>query len=315
METTEVVEHRTTNGTYNRPWTEKELQYLHDNYGLLPDEEICQHLNRSLDALHIASVRKLRINHKSNLYTARSVSLILGVSCSKTIIAWMKRGWLKGERSSVRCGGGLMWNFSYENIEAFVRSRPWLFKLSQMEESFFRSVVKEEFERSPWYSLRQACDMVGVSYYSAAMSLYIKRKWLHPIKKPIEGGNHWTWVFLKSDIGNFLANDPRRDTASQGVITRRKNRLRAGRPVQICTVWKMKCPVCGKMVRIAADTHAKSPAIKTRFLEQFCPDGVCRHKHLNRLAKQLKPYHIRPRKTIHREGGYSANRKMDTRTA
>ena len=60
-------------------WAPHELEYLADNYGLMPAEEIAHRLGRTKNALKIISFRKLRIDQRSNLYTARAVALELGI--------------------------------------------------------------------------------------------------------------------------------------------------------------------------------------------------------------------------------------------
>ena len=60
-------------------WAEYELEYLSDNYGILPAEEIARRLCRTINALKIISFRKLKINQRSNIYTARAVATELGI--------------------------------------------------------------------------------------------------------------------------------------------------------------------------------------------------------------------------------------------
>lgn len=275
-----------------RYWTQDQLDFLNEHYGVLSDDEICSRLKKSKNALHIQAVRKLKICHKTNFYTSREVALLLGVSCSKTIIGWMKKGWINGDKSTTRCGPNIMWNFSYEAIEQMLRERPWLVDCSKMEMSYFRSIVKEEFAKNPWYSIRKACQMIGIQYQSSAMAFYLKKKWLHPVKKPIEGGNHWTWLFFKSDIDNFLANDPRRLRPLQSSSTRQRNNLKEGKPVQVYAVWKMKCPKCKSTIRINCNPRLKSDEIKELFIARYV-NGSCSHKYICTIAKPLKPYKIR----------------------
>ena len=65
----------------HRNWTQKELNYLNDNYGLVPAAEIAKRLGRSTNALKIISIRRLGgHNQRANLYTARAVALEMGVS-------------------------------------------------------------------------------------------------------------------------------------------------------------------------------------------------------------------------------------------
>jgi len=65
----------------SRNWTQKELDYLNDNYGLKPATEIAERLGRSTNALKIISTRRLGgHNQRANLYTARAVATVMGVS-------------------------------------------------------------------------------------------------------------------------------------------------------------------------------------------------------------------------------------------
>lgn len=60
-------------------WLAEDLEYLHDNYGKVPVDQICKRLNRSANALKIISFRKLGVNQRSNFYTARAVAGELGI--------------------------------------------------------------------------------------------------------------------------------------------------------------------------------------------------------------------------------------------
>ncbi|GAJ06113.1 unnamed protein product, partial [marine sediment metagenome] len=62
------------------PWAEYELEYLDEYYGRLPAEKIGKHLRRSVNSLKIITFRKLGINQKSNIYTARGLAADLGIS-------------------------------------------------------------------------------------------------------------------------------------------------------------------------------------------------------------------------------------------
>jgi hypothetical protein len=64
----------------NRPrWSPEELEFLSENYGVLPADKIAKKLGRSVNALKIISYRKLGINQRSNIYTARNVAELVGV--------------------------------------------------------------------------------------------------------------------------------------------------------------------------------------------------------------------------------------------
>jgi hypothetical protein len=277
-------------------WVDADLQWLSDNVGLVSPEELSRHLQRSIAGIRLVCKRRLHINYKTNLYTARNLAGIFGVKCAKTVTRWHRLGWLKGERSPISCGGGRMWHFDYDNIVDFVRNYPWLFDTKRMEQSYFRTIVLEEYARRPWVTYPQACKMVHVAYDGPAMAQYIKKKWLHPVKKPIEGGNHWTWIFFKSDIEKFLANDPRCLYGSVSAATKKAHRLKEGKPVQLHLVWRMRCPVCRHMVRIEAYPRYQGKELQELFRLRFCGDGKCTHGRKVKIERPLKPYKVRESK-------------------
>jgi hypothetical protein len=279
--------------------TQEDLQYLAKNYGVLPDEEICRYLKRSPNALKIMGYRAMRINHKTNLISAREVARVMGVACSKTVIEWIDRGWLKGSQTNVRCGKNAVWNFTKEDLETFVRSFPWVLDRDKMQEGPYRTIVLEEFTRDPWCSLQEACSKVGVSYNSAALSQYLKKGWLHPVKVPRVSGNHWTWLFFKSDIDKFLAEDPRRDAIANRIKARKQKRLELGLPVEFCMVWKMVCKCCGKIVLMKTGSHMTGEETAKRFYQKYCPGGVCRHgDKAVWVRRPTLPYKVRKHKAV-----------------
>ncbi len=274
-------------------WMPWELEYLKNNYGKLPDKEISDHLNRSVDALHIISVRKLKRCRHDNIITARQLAPILGVKDPKTITRWVELNWLFGYRSDIHCGKNLMWSFENDDIEIFVHDHPWMFNKETMPESRFREIIDQEYAKDRWYSLQDACKMVGVNYISSAMASYIKKGWLHPIKKPIEGGNHWTWVFFKSDLDSFLADDPRLKDPIKKTRKRQLRRLNEGRPIQQYVVWMMKCPICRETVKIDAEFHIKGYEIEKLFQETYCFLDTCKHNYQCHVERPHLRYKIR----------------------
>lgn len=60
-------------------WSPEDLEFLNENYGVMPANKIAKKLGRSVNALKIISYRKLGINQRSNIYTARSVAELVGV--------------------------------------------------------------------------------------------------------------------------------------------------------------------------------------------------------------------------------------------
>jgi hypothetical protein len=188
-----------------------------------------------------------------------------------------------------------VWNFKKEDIEAFVRSYPYVLDIKKIQHGCYRDIVAEEFTRDPWYSLRDACQKIGISYNSAALSSYLKKGWLHPVKVPLEGGNHWTWLFFKSDIDKFLADDPRMKDSIKRIKARQTRRLQEGKPAEFCMVWRMICPVCKKVVLVKANSHMVSTEIQKLFVKTYIHDGKCSgHDTQCWVKRPLKPYRTRP---------------------
>ena len=176
-------------------------------YGLVSDRSICQHLERSPHAIRIIALRRLCSNRKMNFYTANELAKVLGISCAKTLISWVERRWLKARRSVIRAGNYRAWQFLDKNIEAFLHKRPWLFNPGNMPQHYFRSIVREEYQKDPWYTCEQAAPFLGVKT-DYAVQRYIRHGWLPAEKKP---GGPWrgVWIIRRSSIEHFLANDPR----------------------------------------------------------------------------------------------------------
>ena len=192
---------------HNRAWTQRELEFLADNYGRMPAEVVARRLKRSKNALKIIAYRKLGIDQRSNIYTASNVANIMGIACPKTIVRWQEVGYIKGKRAPFSYGNHTVWFFDYEDIIECLRKRPWLVDLKKMETCYFRSIVQEAYDKNPWYTCAEAAPLLGVKDKNA-VHRYIYRGWLPAVKKP--GGPHQgVWIIRLKDIRHFQLYDPR----------------------------------------------------------------------------------------------------------
>jgi len=262
------------------PWTPEELEDLAETYGRQPRAQIAKRLGRTEDALKIAAYRKLNgLNQRSNIFTARAVADALGISCSKTIVNWMNKGYINGRRAPFSYGGTRCWRFEYDDILACLQERPWLVDLKRMERSYFRTIVREEYEKDPWYNTREAAPFLGLVDINA-VHRYIYRGWLPALRRPLvsrEGHGSWGWVVRKSHIDAMLADDPRPSRRRYALLkSRRSNRLKQGYPVAVLKEWLLVCPSCRRRVRIIADPNLRSPQIIRLFLERYCQEK-CSH--------------------------------------
>jgi len=189
------------------PWAPWELDFLHDNYGRISQEEICKVLNRSPNAQKIKAYRRFRMNQKTNIYTARAVGKELGLSCAKIVVAWHDRGYLQGKLAPFDNGANHVWFFDYDDIIECLRQRPWLCRLKRMPESYFRTVVREEWEKNPWYNRQEAAQFLGL-VTNGPIYRYIQRGWLPAVRRPM-GGGKGEWILRHSDLAEFQLHDPR----------------------------------------------------------------------------------------------------------
>lgn len=258
-----------------KQWTEEELDYLAAKYGLVKDKTISRHLKRSPGACTIAAQRKLRSNRKMNFYSAMELARALGIPCSKTLIPWVEAIWLRARRSILRAGEHRTWLFTEKNVVKFLRKMPWLFDPNKMPEHYFRSIVRAEYEKDPWYNCKETAALLGLTT-DDVVQRYIGRGWLPAVKKP---GGPWQgkWIIRRSDIEKFLANDPRPKHNFEASSSSRKRWARhKGSPVRLSVVWSVLCPNCGQTIVVRADPSLHGPDVQHLFTHLYT-NGTCSH--------------------------------------
>jgi len=260
----------------NKVWRPEELAYLSRHFGVLPDEEICQFLQRSRSALKIAAYRKLnRLTRKDNFYTSSEVARSLGVRDSKTVIGWVKREWLPYHKGPMFVGLNRVWSFSEQDIIKLLRRRPYLINRQNVKQFVFRKVIDEEWERDPWYTPAEAMHFLRVKT-ADAVHKYIYQGLLKAEKKP---GGPWqgVWILRYSTIEQFLKNDPRPAHKTRALRkARRQVFLSKGNAVRLFIVWLLQCPSCRKQVEVVAPGYLRGPMVKKEFVRLFV-NGSCLH--------------------------------------
>lgn len=76
-----------------------------------------------------------------------------------------------------------------------------------MPPSFFRSVVKDEWDKNRWYTPPEAAYFLGM-VTTAPLYRYMKQGFLKGIRRP-KSGCMGQWLFFHSDLSDFQLNDPR----------------------------------------------------------------------------------------------------------
>jgi len=258
-----------------KPWTDDELNVLGEKYGLVRDSTLARMLQRSPSAIHIVAVRKLHISHSTNFFTARGVAESLGIADSKTIIYWMKQGWILGTKSVVRAGKYARWRFLDQDIENCVKRRPWLCDVAKMPPGY-RCLVIDEYQRDPWYKdCHDVAGLLGIKDINA-VHRYIRKGWLHADRKP--GGPHQgRYLVRRSDVEAFLAADPRptrAESMSKNMLGRHR---RVGRPQRLSMRWLVSCPKCGHDVLVTAPPCKWGPEVIRLLAEEYSQGETCTH--------------------------------------
>jgi len=258
-----------------RPWTKQELEYLSDHYGVLPDNVLVQRLNRTVTAIKIAVTRKLKIRRTDAFYTARMLTFILALKEPRTVALWIKHGWLKATKGPPGAGPTKVWNIIEDDIVELLKRRPWLADMNRMDEHYFRSIVRAEWERDPWYSAKQVAPRLGVQTPQSVWR-YIHKGWL-AAEKQLFGPEYRGWVIRESAIREFLKNDPRKDYKSEASRAARIGaNIKLGIPVKLSITWQVQCPSCGQQVIVTAPARMLGRKVKEIFVASFTNDR-CTH--------------------------------------
>ena len=257
---------------HKNPWTELELEYVADHYGLIPTKQIAHQLNRSERAVYTAATQKLNQRITDNFYSATELARLLGLPKIGRIVRWVEKGWLKGKKSPICSGQFKFWCFDEEDIVECLRQRPWLVDFRQMLQHYFRSIVKDEWERDRWYTVKQAEPLIGCPH---AVYRYIQMGWLRADEGPAPGKNKW--IIRDSAIKAFLKSKPhlqhRRSASSSSM---RKYKMSVGLPSRLTITWLFQCPDCGDTIKVVAPPMLHGPQVRDLFLEQHT-NGQCSH--------------------------------------
>lgn len=192
---------------YQRPWTQDEIDYLSDNWGLLPDKAVARHLKRTVTACIIAAQRHAKVSRKMAFWTAHNVAELFGVD-DHAVIRWIGAGVLQGRKSSVRCGDGhYAWQVDDQAIQAFIRQYPYHYDRSRLERgSFWRKLAEQAWRRDPYLTADEAAAELGVAVWT--VHRHLRRGWLRGVKT-WEAGRSGGWRIARSELQNFrLKKEP-----------------------------------------------------------------------------------------------------------
>lgn len=116
-----------------RAWTDAEIDFLCDNYGLMPDVEIAAVLGRVRGAV-VVKASKMRVRRTDQFFAARHVARILGVGAA-VVRRWIKAGYIKASKAQGAWVGtkSQPWVVTVDALDAFLREYPHIYDINKMD--------------------------------------------------------------------------------------------------------------------------------------------------------------------------------------
>lgn len=87
---------------WHREWTQADMDYLAEHWGLLPDATVARHLGRTVDACKIRATRHLHLARSQQFLTAQVVARLFGLDVHVVTRRWIGTGLLRARKSAVR---------------------------------------------------------------------------------------------------------------------------------------------------------------------------------------------------------------------
>lgn len=106
----------------NQHYTPEEIEYIDENWGIKPIDRIVKNLRRTKYGILKKGYRMGLGKIYSNDFNANEIAKILNKSCD-TIIAWIKKGSLKGRKLSLR-DSGIWWQVNHDDLMDWLKNNP-----------------------------------------------------------------------------------------------------------------------------------------------------------------------------------------------
>lgn len=172
-------------------WTEGELRYLDTHVGADTLAEIAQALGRTRNAVKVKAMRRGLRQRRPNPkaahhpgFSARQVARLLGIGCSKTVVWWIREGWLVGSQT-IGAGQYRRWRILGPDLEDFLRTYRWLYRSERIQDRGWRAFVTG-LPREEYLTTGQAAPLLFFAN-STCVTQAIYRGDLFAVKR----GNNW----------------------------------------------------------------------------------------------------------------------------
>lgn len=236
-------------------WSETDLLDLDElvraGYG---DHIIARRMGRSYDSVKIARRRKLglRSGHYIVL-SAAAVARALGVGCSKTVVRWIRQGWLRGYRRRRGRSGYLpLWQVTEEALKDFLAdpSHWHLWEPEQIPGRYLREWAMEVRGGERYLTAGETAEIFGVE--TNTVSAWIRKGELRGRKL---GPN---WRIPYSALEGFTAPVDRSDRKgkARGEWTRDAEALLLNLRSEGLS-WTQIAAELGRTVSAVANKHAR----------------------------------------------------------
>lgn len=131
-----------------RNWTPAETARLRAAVGLRSPEQLARELRRTPTAIRLRAKRlQLRWvlpaspQQPAHGLPASEVARRLGVSCAKTVVWWIRAGFLDGAQCDVLVGGGRVWRIVPDAVARFLATYRWLYDPGRIADPGWRAFV------------------------------------------------------------------------------------------------------------------------------------------------------------------------------
>lgn len=175
-----------------RDWTHDQVERLSDmldaGYSYV---EIAQRLGRTPTAILVKAKRIGRSMRRTPVVlNAREAGRLLGISCSKRIVDWSRRGWLTARARPTSGTVRTIWAVQYDHLVAFLRdSRYWMtYDPARITDPELRAELVELRANAPrWLTPGEVAARCCVD--AGTVKQWIAKGYLPATRY----GNHWIW--------------------------------------------------------------------------------------------------------------------------